>query len=174
MHAFCSAPYLVALFTMVSAAPSYLLPSNSTFPSLLLHTPQNKETQCRNPRESYWYLSTADCLEAIKHLPSTHAPGTFHVLGENDDFRLPRGVTYRNCHLEVDLLREHTEETSDWDVVRQAARELVRACVKRNMESVNKGGYTTAGPRDAVYVKLQKPERKMGLPPVDGRIKSVK
>ena len=67
----------------------------------------------------------------------------------------------------MDLLRGHTEEAGDWDVVKQAAMELVWACVKPKMHSLNKGGYTTTGPRDAVFIKLQKPARKIGLSAVD-------
>ena len=165
MHLFTPAAYLVTLSTILSAAPSPFspLPINSTLPYFRFLSSLTKETECRNPRNRYWYLSTPDCLQAINELPATHGHGTFHVSGRNDDFKLPRDVICGNCHLEVDLLRGYTEETSGWDVVRQAATELVWACVKPKMHSVNRGGYTTAGPRDAVFIKLKKPERNTGL-----------
>ena len=175
MYPFISTPYLILLSSIIAAAPSLLplLPQNSTFSPLPFHTLLTKETQCRNPRFRYWYLSTPDCLQAINHLPPTNAPGTFHISGEDDHFRLPRGITYGNCHIEVDLLRGYAEETSNWNVVRQAATELVWACVRPNMHIMNKGGYTTTGPRDALFIKLQKPQTETGLPAANRRMGSL-
>ena len=65
------------------------------------------------------------------------------------------------------------EENSDWHVIKQAATELVWACVRPNMHSMNKGGYTTAGPRDALFIKLQKPQTETGLPTANRRTSNL-
>ena len=99
--------------------------------------------------------SYAHCQSAAKLIPEEEVPGTFHMHGTDDAFRLPRVIRYKSCVVAVNL--ESPEQQSDqstWHSIMAGARRVISKC--RRITDLTTGGFILVGDRGTIVVSMEK------------------
>ncbi len=102
--------------------------------------------------------SWPECYRAIRQLPSTHDPGTFHTSGLNDVWRLPRVEKFGRCRAVVEI-ELRSREASSWVAVKSRLDQLSIECRRHSGEGGERtGGWMLLAPGAKVKVSLLGPK----------------
>ena len=104
-----------------------------------------------------WRANYFHCLRATQSLPDGVIPGSFHMQGEPNIFRLPRSVRYNSCMVAVSLesLGEEPDQ-STWRTIKNAASQIAAACRSPGVADVTTGGLLFVGDRATIKISMGK------------------
>ena len=104
-----------------------------------------------------WRADYFHCLRATQSLPDGVIPGSFHMQGQLDIFRLPRSVRYNSCMVAVSLESLSGEpDQSTWRTIKNAASEVAAACRSPGVTDVTTGGLLFVGDRASIKISMGK------------------
>ena len=99
--------------------------------------------------------SYAHCQRAAKLIPEGEVPGSFHMQGADDAFRLPRVVRYKSCMVAVSLESlDQQPDQSTWHNIMAGARRVISIC--RRITDLTTGGFILVGDRGTIEVSVEK------------------
>ena len=101
--------------------------------------------------------SYAHCQRAAKLIPEGDVPGSFHMKGADDAFRLPRVVRYKTCMVVVSL--ESSEEQPDqctWHKIMFGAGQVSSKCRSPGIKDLTTGGFIIVGDRRTIMISMEK------------------
>ena len=99
----------------------------------------------------------AHCQQAVRLMPDGNVPGSFHMDGIDDAFRLPRIVHNESCMVVVHLASDHElPDQSTWHRIRSEAGRLSARCRSPGITDVTTGGFNVMGRRGTIMISLEK------------------
>ncbi|KAK0507045.1 hypothetical protein JMJ35_010503 [Cladonia borealis] len=105
----------------------------------------------------FWRANYFHCLRATQFLPDGVIPGSFHMQGQVDSFRLPRSVRYGSCMVAVSLESLDGEpDQSTWRTIKNGASQVAAACRSSGVSDLTTGRLLFVGDRGAIKISMEK------------------
>lgn len=101
--------------------------------------------------------SYAHCQRAVQLIPEGEVPGSFHMQGADDAFRLPRVVRYKSCMVVVSLVSpDEQPDQCTWHKIMFGAGQVSSKCRSPGIKDLTTGGFLIMGDRRTIMISIEK------------------
>ena len=101
--------------------------------------------------------SYAHCQRAANLVPEGVMPGSFHMHGADDAFRLPRVVRYESCMVVVSLVSpDEQPDQCTWHKIMSGAAQVSSRCRSPGIKDLTTGGFVIVGNQGTFMISMEK------------------